>query len=166
MDYYNVSPHGFFLWFFFSKWSLLIFFSYWTGWEFCFVVFFFKTPWIITMFPNMVFVLLQCFPTCLFFKIIFVEFFFNIELVENLALTFPTCFFSKLSLLIFFNIDLVENLALTFPTCFFFYFFSFYFAFAFPKLSSSFFIFFFIFCVFLRIVFVDFIFLIWSWLRI
>jgi len=28
------------------------------------------------------------------FKIIFVEFFFNIELVENSALTFSTCFFS------------------------------------------------------------------------
>jgi hypothetical protein len=69
-----------------------------------------------------------------FFKIIFVEFFFNIELVENLALTFPTCFFFHLFLL-FFS----------------------------PKLSSSFFHFF---VFFFRIVFVDFISLIWSWLRI
>jgi len=55
--------------------------------------------------------LLQCFPICFFFatvfphmyffKIIFVEFFFNIELVENLALTFPTCFFFHLFLLFF-----------------------------------------------------------------
>ena len=37
---------------------------------------------------------------------------------------FPTCFFLKLSLSIFFNIELVENSALTFPTCFFFFFFS------------------------------------------
>jgi hypothetical protein len=47
--------------------------------------------------------LLQCFATwflfCysispyVFFKIIFVEFFFNIKLVGNLTLTFPTCFF-------------------------------------------------------------------------
>jgi len=40
------------------------------------------------MFPHMIFVLLQCFSTCFFFKIIFVEFFFNIVLIENLALTF------------------------------------------------------------------------------
>ena len=54
----------------------------------------------------MIFVLLQYFPTCFFFKIIFVDFFFNIELVENLALTFPTCFFfhffPKLSFSFFF----------------------------------------------------------------
>jgi hypothetical protein len=35
----------------------------------------------------------------------------------------PHVFFSKLFLSIFFNIELIENLALTFPTCFFFHFF-------------------------------------------
>ena len=93
--------------------------------------------------------LLQCFSTWFlfcysvflyfFFKIIFVDFFY-IELVKNLALTFPACFishfylflflfafFSKLSssfyffvffselflsILFFFNIELVENLEL------------------------------------------------------
>ena len=92
--------------------------------------------------------LLQYFPTwflfCysvsshVFFKIIFVEFFYNIELVKNLALTFPTYFifhlfsifvlffFSKIIFFLlfffqncfcrfyFFNIELVENLALYF----------------------------------------------------
>jgi hypothetical protein len=101
--------------------------------RFCFVVFFFKILWIVTMFPHMVFVLLQCFPTCFFPKIIFVEFFFNIEFVENSALIFPTCFFS-----IFFHF------------CFLLFI---------PKLFSFFFNFLSFFC---RIVFVDFIFLIWS----
>jgi len=136
MDYYNVSLHGFFLWifffffFFFSKWSLsILFFSYWADWEFYFVVFFLNTVDCYNV-SHMVFVLLQCFPTCFFFKTIFVYFFFNIELIENLALTFPTCFFfhffskivfffsffvfffSELFLLIyFFNMELIENLA-------------------------------------------------------
>ena len=87
--------------------------------------------------------LLQCFliwflfaivfPHMFFSKIIFIEFFFNIELVENSALTFPICFFfvffSKIVfffffsffvfffqncfyLFYFFNMELVENLAL------------------------------------------------------
>ena len=79
-------------------------------------------------------------------------------------ISFPTCFLSKLSLSnVFFNIDLVENLALNFPACFFL-FFSFCFCFFFfPKLASSFF---FLFFFFFRIVFVDFIFLILNWLRI
>ena len=48
-------------------------------------------------------------------------------------ISFPTCFLSKLSLSnVFFNIDLVENLALTFPACFFL-FFSFCFCFFFPQ---------------------------------
>jgi hypothetical protein len=116
-----------------------------------------------------------------FFKIIFVDFiFFHIELVENfvsfkkkhcgLLQYFPTWFlfcysvsshvFFKLSLLNFFyNIELVKNLALTFPTYFIFHLFSFFFLLFFPKLSSFFIIFF-------RIVFVDFIFLILSWLKI
>jgi hypothetical protein len=81
--------------FFFSFQSGLCrfyFFSYWAGWKFCFVVFFFKTLWILTMFPHIIFVLLQCFPTYCFLKLS-LSIFFNIELVENLALTFPTCFF-------------------------------------------------------------------------
>jgi len=43
------------------------------------------------------------------------------------ATVFTQIFFSKLYLLIFFNIELVENLALTFPTCFFPFFFVFFF---------------------------------------
>jgi hypothetical protein len=68
------------------------------------------------MFHHIIFVLLQCFSHVFFFKIIFVEFFFNIELVENLALIFLTCFF--------------------------FLFFFYYFAFFSPKLSSFLFLFF------------------------
>jgi len=67
---------------------------------------------------------------------------------------FPTCFFLKLSLSMFFNIMLVENLALTFPTCFFF---------LFSPQNCLILLFL---CFFFRIVFVDFIFLIWSWLKI
>jgi hypothetical protein len=64
---------------FFSKLSLLIlFFYYWTDWEFSFIVFFFETLTIATVFPHMVFVLLQCFPHVFFSKIIFVEFIFLI----------------------------------------------------------------------------------------
>jgi hypothetical protein len=49
---------------------------------------------------------------------------------------FPHIFFSKLSLVnIFFNIELVQNLALTFPTYFFPIFFLFFLLF-FPKLSN------------------------------
>ena len=93
--------------------------------QFCFVVFFFKILWIVTMFPHMVFVLLQC---------------------------FSTCFFLKLSMSIFFNIELVENYNCRFPHMFFFHFF-------FKNCLLFFFIFL---CFFFRIIFVDFIFLIWS----
>ena len=113
--------------------------------QFCFVIVFFKTLWIVTIFIHMVFVLLQCFPICFFLKIIFVEFFFNIELVENYNCRFPHMFFSKnffFFFFYFFNMELVENLALyffslkhcellqCFPTWFFFSFFIF-----FPELS-------------------------------
>jgi hypothetical protein len=54
----------------------------------------------------------------------------------------PHVFFLNYLCRFFFNIELVENSALTFPTCFFFHFF---FSFVFPKLSSSFFFFFFLF---------------------
>jgi hypothetical protein len=74
--------------------------------RFCFVVFFIKTLWIVTMFLHMVFVLIQCFPT-LFFQNYLCRFFFNIELVGNSTLTFPACFFSfflpKLSSSFFFH---------------------------------------------------------------
>jgi hypothetical protein len=99
MDWYNVFLFVFFfffLWIFFSffpKWFLsILFFLYWAGWEFYFVVFLKKTLWITTIFPHMIFVLLQCLPKY-FFQNYICWFFFNIELVENLALTFPTCFF-------------------------------------------------------------------------
>jgi hypothetical protein len=89
--------------------------------------------------------LLQCFPTWFLFS-------------KSIS---PHVFFQNYLCRFFFNIELVENLVLTFPTCFFFHLFCFFF---FPKLSSSFFVFFL--CFSFRIVFVDFIFLIWSWLRI
>jgi len=90
MDSYNVSLQGFFYLFFYESSS---FFSFQNGLcQFCFIVFFFKTLWIVTMFSHKVFVLLQCFPTC-FFQNYPCQCFFNIELVENSALTFPTCFF-------------------------------------------------------------------------
>jgi hypothetical protein len=113
-----------------------------------FLIFFFKLSWLKILlhsfFKKKHYGLLQCFPT---------RFLFCYSASSHV-------FFLKLSLSIFFNIELVENLALTFPACLFFYFFSFFFALFFPKLSSSFFSFSF-FCVFLfRMVFVDFIFLI------
>jgi hypothetical protein len=71
------------------------------------------------------------------------------------ATVFPHIFFSKLSLLNFFFIELVKNLALTFPACFISHFFLFLFLFAFfSKLSSSFYFFVF----FFRIIFFNFIF--------
>jgi hypothetical protein len=88
-----------------------------------FLLFFFKMVFVISLcsfFSLKHCELLQCFPTwflfcysvshMFFFKIIFVEFFFNIELVENSTLTFPTCFF-----LFFF-----QNCHLLFFLCFFF----------------------------------------------
>jgi len=72
--------------------------------------FFFKTLWIVTIFPHM-----------FFFKIIFIEFFFNIELVKNSASTFPACFFSiffHFVLLLFFQNCLLVVLFFHF-LCFF-----------------------------------------------
>ena len=100
MEYYDVSLHG--LFFFFMNFFLRFFFQNGLC-RFFFILswlrivlrsFFFKTLWIVIMFPHMVFVLLQCFPICFFFKLSLSYYFFNIDLVENLALTFSTCFFS------------------------------------------------------------------------
>jgi hypothetical protein len=126
MDCYNISLHGFFyfyefFFFVFSKWSFSILFSsYWAGWEFCFVVFLKKN-------------IVDC---------------YNVSPHDFcFATVFPHIFFSKLSLLNFFYIELVKNLALTFPTCFISHFFLFLFLFDFfSKLSSSFYFF----CVFFQ----------------
>jgi len=131
MDYYNISLHGFFFY------------------EFCSS---FSSKKVFIGFASLFFSLkhcglLQCFPTWflfsksisphVFFQNYLCRFFFNIELVENLVLTFPTCFFFFVlifffqnCLLIFlffffvfffqncfcwfyfFNMELVENLAL------------------------------------------------------
>jgi hypothetical protein len=48
-----------------------------------------------------------------FFKLSLSNIFFNIEVVENLALTFPTCFFSCFFLFFF------QNYLLLFFFCFF-----------------------------------------------
>ena len=130
MDYYNISLHGFFFMNFVLLFlpkrflSVLLRCFFLKNTVDCYNVFLHGF-----CFPKV-------FPHMFFFKIIFVDFFFNIELVENLVLTFPTCFFFHLF-------------------CFFF-----------PTLYYSFFVFFFFLCFSFRIVFVDFIFLIWSWLRI
>jgi len=129
MDYYNVSLHAFFYFFyessfFFPKWSLSILFRSFSL-KHC--------------------GLLQCFPTWFLFC----------------YSVFPHVFFQNYLYWIFFNIELVENSALTFPTCFFFIF-----LFAFFFQNCLLLLLFSIFCVFFRIVFVDFIFLIWSWLKI
>jgi hypothetical protein len=96
--------------------------------------FFFKTLWIVIVFPPW---FLFCYNVSphVFFLNYLCRFFFNIELVENSALTFPTCFFFHFFFLLFFQ------------NCLLLSFFSF-------------------FCFFFKIVFVDFIFLIWSWLKI
>jgi len=114
MNYYNIFLHGFFYEFFsfFFKMvfeDLIFFILSWL--RILLRRFFLKTLWIVTCFPTW---FLFCYSVSphIFFKIIFVDFFFNIKLVENLAITFPTCFF---------------------------YFFYFVFAFFFPKLSSFFF---------------------------
>ena len=126
MDYYNVSLHDLF----FMNFFLLFFFQNGLC-QFYFVVFFLKILWIVTMFPHMVFVLLQCFSTCFFLNYL-CRFFFNIELVENYNCRFShmfffSLFFPKFSFFfiffvfffriifvdfIFFNMELVDNLAL------------------------------------------------------
>jgi hypothetical protein len=110
-----------------------------------------------------------------FFQNYLCRFFFNIELVENSALTFPTCFFCYFFLK---HCRLLQ----CFPAWFFSFFYDF-----FSELSSSIlffsywtgwefsfvvfffkmfpYIFFFV-MIFFKIVFVNFIFLILSWLRI
>ena len=122
MDYYNVSLHGLFFMncFFFLKMVFVDFASQFFSLKYC---------GLLQYFPIL---FLFCYSVSphVFFLIIFVDFFFNIELVENSDLTFPACFFFHLFLLFF------------------------------QKLSSFFCVFFF------RIFFVDFIFLIWSWLKI
>jgi len=131
VDCFNISIHSFFffLWFFF-KWSLLIlFFSYWAGWEFNFVDFSKKN--IVNCYsvsPTWFLFCCSVSPHVFFLNHLYWIYFFNIELVENLALAFPTCFFflfcffSKNCLLFFvcffrivlsiffFTIELVENL--------------------------------------------------------
>jgi len=110
---YNVFLYdcfSFFLWIFPKMVLFKFFFSYWASWGFSFVVFFYK--------KNIV----DCYsisPTWFLFC-------YNIS---------PNVFVSKFSLLnFFFNIELVDNLALAFPTCFFLYFFCFCFLFFFPKI--------------------------------
>jgi len=134
MDCYNISLHGFFFYFYeffffvFSKWSFSILFSsYWAGWEFCFVVLKKKN-------------IVDC---------------YNVSPHGFcFATVFSYIFFSKLSLLIFFYIELVKNLALTFPACFISHFYLFLFLFAFfSKLSSSFYFFVFFSELFLSILF-------------
>ena len=110
MDYYNVSLHGFFYEFF------LLFFFQNSLCRFCFVVFFFKTLWIVIIFLHIVFVLLQCFLTCFFLNNL-CRIFFNIELVENSVLIFPTCFFPIF--LLFFYCFFFQNCLLLFFCVFF-----------------------------------------------
>jgi hypothetical protein len=125
------------LFFFQNDLCRFYFFIYKVGWEFSFVVFFKKKQYeLLQCFLYIVLVLLQCFPTYFFLNYLYRIYFFNIELTDNLDLAFPTCFF------------------------YFFICFSF-----FPKFS--FFTYFYFFCfVFFRIIFVDFIFLLLSWLKI
>ena len=79
----------------FFKWSLLIlFFSYWAGWEFNFVDFSKKN--IVNCYSvSPIWFLFCCSvsPHVFFLNHLYWIYFFNIELVENLALAFPTCFF-------------------------------------------------------------------------
>jgi len=98
----------FFLWFFFSNWSLSIFFLYRAGWEFSFVVFLKITLWIATVFPPRT----VAFPTCFFFLLLFPLFFYMFFFSKIDFFFF--LFFFKLSLPIFLNIELVENLAMQF----------------------------------------------------
>jgi hypothetical protein len=129
MDYYNISLHGFFFFFydFFFKMVFVDFFLYWAGWEFCFIVFFSLKHC----------GLLQCFPIWFLF-----------------CYSVSHMYFFKLSLSIFLKYWVSWEFSFNFPHMFFFSFFLLFFS----KLSFFF--------VFFRIVFVDFILLIWSWLRI
>jgi len=129
--------------------------------------------------------LLQYFPTLFLFyysvsphvvlKNYLCRLFFNIELLENSALIFPTCFFLFFHFFIFF----FQNCLLIF-LCFFYFIFKYRagWEFSFVVLKKKhcellqcfptwFFSFFYdFFCFFSRIVFVDSIFFILSWLRI
>jgi hypothetical protein len=66
----------FFFVFFFKLSLLILFFYYWTGWEFNFIVFFFETLSLAIVFSHIVFVLLQCFFTCFFLNLYFLNLFF------------------------------------------------------------------------------------------
>jgi hypothetical protein len=120
VDCYCVFPHGFsILFFYFSKlYWLILFFQYWADWEFSFVIFFFKTLLIVTVFLRMVFfIFFWWFSLKLSFSILF----FNIELVKNYSYNmwekhcnfplkllwvaivfFPTWFFSSFFCVFFF----------------------------------------------------------------
>jgi hypothetical protein len=103
------SPFLWFFLFFFPELSLsILFVSYWTGWEFSFVVFFSKTLWIATVFPYIVF-FLDLSLSILFFsywagwEFSFTFFFYKtlwIATVLPHMIFFCYDFFSKLSLLI------------------------------------------------------------------
>jgi len=133
-----VFSHMIFLFYFFifQNYIYWFFFKYWTDWEFSFVIFFFKTLLIATVFLRKVF--FWWFSLKLYFFILF----FDIELVKNYSYNMweKYCNFSRKLLwiaIVFFSHDF-------FPVSFMF----------------SFFVIF-----FFKIIFVDFIFLILSWLE-
>jgi hypothetical protein len=66
--------YSFFYIYIFKLFLLILFFYYWTGWEFSFIVFFSEILSIAIVFSHMVFILLQCFFTRFFFSFFFVFF--------------------------------------------------------------------------------------------
>ena len=154
-------PTWFFLLWFFSKFSLSIFLFLILSWlKITTVDFLMKRYRLLQFFPARFFSF-RFF--VIFFKIFFVDFILLILSCWKLQLYISSqntidCYSVFLN---DFNIELIENLALTFPTCFFYFLFAFFFL---PNLSSFSFHFFCV--VFFKIVFVDFIFLMLSWLRI
>jgi hypothetical protein len=141
MDYYNVSLHDFFFMTFF------LFFFQNDLCQFCFVIVFFKTLWIVTIFIHMVLFCYSVFPYVFFSKLSLSNFFLILSWLRITIVDFPTCFFPKIfssfflfffqnffCWFYFFNMELVENLALyffslkhcellqCFPTWFFFLF--------------------------------------------
>jgi len=99
VDCYNIFLHGlfsFFLWFisfFFSNWSLsILFFLYWAGWEFSFVVFSKITLWIATMFPPHGFCFVTVFPHVFLFKLSLSNLFFQYWAGWELRFSFPLMF--------------------------------------------------------------------------
>ena len=117
MYYYNISPHGFFFtnYYFFFQNDLC---------QFCFVVFSLKHSELLQCFPTWFLFCYSVSPHVFFFQNYVCQiYFFNIELVENLTLAFPICFFYFFYFSFFPKLSFFTYLFLFFSELFFLFFF-------------------------------------------